>query len=240
MITSFIGKKFLIAGVGAAAFVSLGTVFASTAQAVTFVTDRTALGANDSVDWGSLGSEFTTVGSPFSITSSGGTNLDVSLSSGSFQRRDQSSGWSGNFAPGDALLWTQGNLGPLEIDFSTAVSGAGAQIQANQYGSFTGIIEAFDSLGSSLGSFNLAGLSSGSSDNSAIFLGISSDSANIDRLTFSLANGSSDFAINQLDLRSGSTPVPEPTSVLGILAFGALSAGSLLKRKQGRKVTVKF
>ncbi|MBD1942509.1 PEP-CTERM sorting domain-containing protein [Coleofasciculus sp. FACHB-712] len=35
------------------------------------------------------------------------------------------------------------------------------------------------------------------------------------------------------------TSVPEPASALGLLAFGTLGAGSLLKRKQQQKGTVK-
>ncbi len=34
-------------------------------------------------------------------------------------------------------------------------------------------------------------------------------------------------------------PVPEPASVLGLFAFGAMSAGSMIKRKQQQKATVK-
>ena len=34
-------------------------------------------------------------------------------------------------------------------------------------------------------------------------------------------------------------PVPEPASTLGLLALGAMGAGSMLKRKQQQKATVK-
>ena len=200
---------------------------------LTFITNRTALGGTDFVDWGVLGSPFTTVSNPFSITSFGGLNLEVSQPFGSFERRNQSGGWNGNFTPGDRLIWTQNNPGPLTIDFNSPVLGAGAQIQINTFGDFIGTIEAFDSGGISLGGFSLQGLSTSNGDNSAIFIGLLSNTANIDKLVFSVDFGSQDFAINQLDIVT--KPVPESSFVFGVLVFSALGAGSVRKRKQQQK-----
>lgn len=209
---------------------------------LTFITNRTALGGTDFVDWGVLGSPFTTVSNPFSITSFGGLNLEVSQPFGSFERRNQSdpffgnfetTGWGGNFTPGDRLIWTQNNPGPLTIDFNSPVLGAGAQIQRNVFGNFLGTIEAFDSGGISLGGFSLQGLSNDNGDNSAIFIGLLSNTANIDKLVFSVDSGSQDFAINQLDIVT--KPVPESSFVFGVLVFSALGAGSVRKRKQQQK-----
>ena len=75
-------------------------------------TNSTDLAGNDSVNWGTLGSTFTNISNPFTINSVGGNTLNVSQSGGDFERRDQGRGWSGNFLPGDRLLWTQGGNGP--------------------------------------------------------------------------------------------------------------------------------
>src|SRR5450432_739086 len=74
---------------------------------VTLVTSRAGLAGDDSIDWSVLGGTFTRVSNPFSTSTVGSLGLTVSQSSGSFMRRDQGNGWSGNFNPGDALLWTQ-------------------------------------------------------------------------------------------------------------------------------------
>jgi hypothetical protein len=42
------------------------------------------------------------------------------------------------------------------------------------------------------------------------------------------------FALDNLTF-GGSQSVPEPTSTLGVLAFGAFGGGSLLKRKRQQK-----
>ncbi|MCL1475505.1 PEP-CTERM sorting domain-containing protein [Argonema antarcticum] len=48
------------------------------------------------------------------------------------------------------------------------------------------------------------------------------------------------FGVNQVDLEAPVVAaVPEPTSTLGLLALGTLGAGSMLKRKQQQKATVK-
>jgi hypothetical protein len=75
-----------------------------------------------------------------------------------FERRDQGSDWLGNFAPGDHLIWTRDVAGAMVIDFAVPVLGAGAQIQRDAYGTFTGTIQAYDTLGNLLGSFNLTGI----------------------------------------------------------------------------------
>lgn len=221
--------------IAGAALCVLGFLSFEARADVVFVSSRAALAGTDHVDWGVLGPQNTTVSNPFNISSVDGLDMTVSMPSGSFQRLDQGSSWGGNFAPGDRLLWTAGSPGPITITFDTAVMGAGAQIQQNQFGNFTGTIEAFafDLMGNSLGSFTRTGSSSGNGDNSAIFLGVRSDTANIGRIVFDVA-GTGDFAINQMDLLTGSevTPVPLPAAAWGGLAlFGGMGLNRLRRRK---------
>lgn len=219
-------RKNLLLALAGAVVAALSTANAS--QALSVVTSRSALGANDTLNWNSLGSAGTPVSNPFTVSSTGGNTVKGSIPSGSFQRLDQGYGWAGNFAPNNALLWTQGNPGPLQLTFSQAVRGVGTQIQANLYGSFTTVIEAFNSGGISLGSFTLPGNSTGSGDNSAIFIGVLSDNADIAKVLFNV-QGDQDFAINQVSLNStGGTPIPTPALLPGLIGLGL---GVLRKRK---------
>lgn len=199
----------------------------ASAHALTFVTSRTALGGNDYVDWGVLGPTFTVVSNPFAISSNGGLDMTVSKPThGHFGRRDQWDGWWGNFSPGDHLIWTRYQVGPMVIVFDTPVLGAGAQIQPNLYGDFIGMIAAYDSAGNLLGSFSLDGVSTDGNDGSAIFLGVLDSSATIKKLVFDVDDSTIDFAINRLDLvtQGGGPVIPEPGTLV-LMSIGGLAIG---------------
>jgi hypothetical protein len=125
------------------------------------------------------------------------------------KRQGQMATWVGNFKEDDGVLTTDHDIGPLIFTFNKAVRGAGAQIQAD--GSprdFKGRIQAFDADGKRVAQYDRDGTSNNLNDNSAIFIGVLSDVANIKRIEMSTVSidpspgKSTDFAINQLDLRS--------------------------------------
>ena len=218
---------------------SLGVLLPSSAQAISFVTSRNALGANDYYDWGTLGSSFTTVNNPSTVTSNLGNNATISQAGGNFEIRQQSNGWAGEFAPGDNVLWSQGANGPITIAFANPVFGAGAQIQGNYGGSFTANLTAYDVSNNSLGTFNLPGLTNGNSDNSAIFIGVEDSTASIAKLTFSVpvANNPQDFAVGRLSVATVPVPaaVPWETDALPVVGSTILFGLGLWSKRKFEK-----
>lgn len=217
---------------------ALGSCLLVSAQAqVQSVASRAALSADDTVDWGTVGAPYSTIGGAFDARSIGGLQLVVSQPSAGFElyrqnpaqlkSPDQNTGWAGSFAPGDSLLYTAApGEGPVTVRFKAPVQGVGAQVESGQYGAYTGKIEAFDVSGLSLGSFSAAGLSDSNADNSAVFVGLLSGSANISRVEFSVTTDrTADLAVNQLSLvvEPVVTIVPEPGTV-ALFAVGGLVA----------------
>jgi hypothetical protein len=210
----------------AAYFVALlaFVAIASQARAISFVGSRAALGGNDFIDWSQLGPQNTVVGSPSALVSNGGLNASISTSnSTNMQRLDQSSGWNGNFAPGDPLIWNQAGQGDLIISFATGVFGVGAQVQADFFGAFTGTISAYDQFNNLLGTFNFNGVSDPNSDNSAVFAGVQDTTADIFKVVFHTSDifGGNDCAINQLDLVTG-RGVPDTGTTLSLLSLAII------------------
>src|SRR5258708_22419813 len=86
------------------------------------VTDRAALGANDSVSWAPLGPAGAHVSTP-AFVAAAGLSVGVSTPAGEVFRHDQGSDWTGNFAPGAPLVFDQNESEPLLVTFSRPVLG---------------------------------------------------------------------------------------------------------------------
>src|SRR5581483_11917873 len=166
------------------------------------------------IDWGQLGPDGTNINGPVAVTSAGGINAVASLAAYPGQRLEQSTTWFGNFTPADHLLYsgnlTVGGSAPTTLDFgSVALTQVGAQIQQDFFGDFTATIEAFDSLGNSLGTVTENGTSNGDADGSAIYIGVMSTDNNISKIVFSAVSlDANDFAINTVSLTPASVPEP--------------------------------
>jgi hypothetical protein len=218
------------------------------------VTSRAALASADSVNWGTLGPQWTVASNPFTILSTSGHSITVSKTvADSFRTVVEkgpgypSGAWIGNFAPGDAVLWTfdtgTSSRNPINMNFGpTPVAAGGAQIDLDiATGAsikFTAEVDAYDASGNLLASFTEKGVATTAEDNSAIFIGISSSSANIFQIALSIKDSSKvekgDFAINQFDFRTSAVApaaqaVRQPASALDLapLASSLLVTGPL-------------
>lgn len=228
--------NFMLKSAIAASLITFGVMLPKPAQAINWVTDRTALGANDYIDWGTLGSDFTPVANPSPVTSNLGSNATISQANASNMLiRQQGGSWFGNFAPNDFVLSTYGN-GPITMSFANPVFGAGAQIQTDFYGSFTFTLTAYDGSDNVLGSFTSVSNSTANADNSAIFIGVNDNAASISKLIFRTSvNGfPQDVAINRLAI---ATAVPWETDVLSVVGTTILFGfGVWSKRKSAKSI----
>jgi len=227
-------KRLVIVSLGVFLFLIAGSAQAG----VNLVTDRTALGGTDYIDWGVLGPTFTVISNPFSINSQGGVPVTVSmLSTNDFQRRDCPTGFNANFGNGDKLLWTNTyanfeNPTTLMTFGGNGIMAGGAQILADTIGGFVAKIEAYDEADNSLGSFTRAGVTiPANANNSAIFMGVETDDEPIFKVAFTILQAGtniSSFAINQFDFIPPPPPptvIPEPSTVVIWSVLGAVAVG---------------
>ena len=218
------GLSWLCGLVGTLAF--LGGSLPAGAGVITDVTSSADLGANDSINWGQLGPEYTDVKPPAGVTSALGLHATVlsglpppgatcTLAStpGTCSHQDQGSLWLGNFPSGMPLLYTENNGPDITIHFASPVFGAGALIQAaSPGGKFTAQVTESN-----------GGTYSEQSDDigTTIYIGLLSSVADIVQISFELNAAPDDdtnnFAIGTLELVD-----PPPSSVPGPIVGAGL------------------
>jgi hypothetical protein len=181
--------------------------------AITQVGSSAALGANDSIVWSGLGGDLTPLSSSTALTTTGGMSATL-LGSSAFTLFAGST-YNADFLPGDIVVsafdsntFTALNTG-IQINFASAVFGIGAQIQDDAFGPFMGTLEAFNASNTSLGSVSVNGNILGNGDGSAPFLGLTS-TVGISEIIFTTSQPG--VAINDLDILTTTSTVPEPSS----------------------------
>jgi len=173
-----------------------------------------------SIKNGSIGYEG---GAATSFYTSGGNDIvnQNRLSSGA--------SFSGGFLTTSTLFSNKN----LEIDFDSLVSNLSFTV-ADMEGRERLTASIFDDAGGLLDSYTLTGNTAGAGDASGLL--VSFDMSGISRLVLDSAQGSDTnrgigYAIDNLRVETAES-VPEPASMLGLLAVGALGAGTLRKRQQ--------
>ena len=199
-------------------------------------------GVPKNYDWSDVGLEYTLPANPFNLSGATVSNPDGTAD---FEVLVQSSGWFGNFNPGDYVMRT--DSGAIVLEFAQPIFGGGAYIQADvlsttagSTGDFFGFVEALDAHGHSLFVASLQGLSTDLADGSSIFVGLGGPTAEIRSLVFSVSNLPNDpnaaldsFAIGEV-FTIGSV-VPEASSGTASVFLGGIVLAGLRSRQQATK-----
>jgi hypothetical protein len=180
--------------------------------AFTLTNSPADIGANGLIDWTDIGPSRTLILDPAFTIDIKGTPFVATISeppvgSDGFELRNQrppfEGGWSGDFAPGEAVLFNgRDNLGNLGFNFSSAIQAIGFQMEPNLFTSSTGFVELFDIDNQSLGilNFSIDG-PQGFANDTATFVGIVSDEQNIAAILINLNNTGS-FVLNSPIVRA--------------------------------------
>lgn len=213
------------------------------AQAATVqYNSRAGLAGTDSLSWVQLGADITTLSAlPVAVVTTAMANATVANTAGDLTRADEAglnSGFTGDFAPGAALLGTFGNAGPISISFANPVARVGTQFQSNEWGAFSGFLSAYDAANTLLGTVSFSnGVSGFGQLDTARFLGIGSSALNIASVQLSVTGTpNNDFWINTVSLSNQVvvTAVPEPSSYM-LAAVGMLVLGGATLRQRRQK-----
>jgi len=228
-------KMFVLATIlGLVAF-SVSSFVARPAHAALIqVGSRAAVGANLTVNWGVFGPAGTAL-SCFCSAPVGPIDVHINGSSGTLNRFDEGTDYTGNFAIGDQLLSQPFLSDVMTVGFSAPVRGFGTQIQPLDFtGAFTAYVAVLtnDSLNQT---FMVTGNSTTAENNSAPFIGVTSTLADIIGMQFLVDIGNPSFpregalAINRMDVK-----VPEPLT-LSLFSVGLAGIGAMRRRKKAHK-----
>jgi hypothetical protein len=227
----------ILASLAVAGFLGTNT---ARADSLAQVTGPSAQQATDSINWAKVGGDQTLLSAGGSVPTTKGATVQVALTGPNAMLSRVCSAspcsWAGaGLTPGDILLWTSdagnGGTGPVRITFASGMAGAGAFIQADGPGQFTGKIEAFNG-STSLGSFT----SNSNSLGQPVYLGVLDQTApHITSVVFSLTAVSegvtTDFGMDAVGL-SSAIAAPAVSLTPSSLAFGNQPVGSTSSSKQ--------
>lgn len=219
-----------LTGVFAAVLLTVGVGNADTLKQIT---TSAAQGANDSLAWSQKGADGVVLPVSFTATTTLANSVTVSLGAANSVLSTVCAAtpcsWTGTgFTAGHELLWTSdagnGGSGPVTLTFAKGMAGAGALIQADLPGAFTGQIQLYNGA-TLLGTYTVASDTAGD----PVYLGAQDTSgANINKVVFSLTTCASlctDFGLDTVNVNTAVAAPPvtlSPTS----LTFAATPVGT--------------
>jgi hypothetical protein len=209
------------------------SVAALRADTLTQVTSTSAQAANDSLVWSQKGADGTVLAASFTASSTSTSNpvtvgMGAANSIISVVCSASPCSWTGTgFTAGHSLLWTSdagnGGSGPVTLTFTHGVKGAGALVQADLPGSFTGQIQVYNGA-TLLATYTVVSDTAGD----PVYLGaLDSTGPNITKVVFSLTTCASlctDFGVDTVNLNAASAPAVTLTP--GPLTFPATNVGA--------------
>src|SRR5215469_15915933 len=195
----------------ALSLVSVAAVYADTLKQIT---SSSAQGSNDSLAWSQKGADGTVLAASFSATTAMSNSVTVGMGAAnsviSVVCPATPCSWTGTgFTAGHALLWSSdagnGGSGPVTLTFSKSVSGAGALVQADLPGPFTGEIQVYNGT-TLLAAYTVASDTAGD----PVYLGaLDQTGPNISKVVFSLTTCASlctDFGLDTVNVNFSLTP----------------------------------
>ncbi len=212
----------------------------------TSVYSEGAFNADDFINWGQFGADFTTVNSG----SHGFTNNGVGFTlysandfsgaddGGSYLTATEGSSWNGVFNSGDSVLYKASSFpSDLTIVFDTAIGGFGTGFQSNTFGDFVGGLGTWDGLypaANPVGFANTSGSNFGGSTGTYPWMGVVSDQQDIFEIFVGVQMA--DLVSDPQGAGFGHTlirdrAVPEPASMAAL----GLGVVALIRRRKQAK-----
>jgi trimeric autotransporter adhesin len=213
----------------ALSFVSAAAVHADTLKQIT---SSSVQSANDSLAWSQKGADGTVLAASFTATTAMADSVTVGMGAAnsiiSVVCTATPCSWTGTgFTAGHSLLWSSdagnGGSGPVTLTFSKSVSGAGALVQADLPGAFTGEIQVYNGT-TLLATYTVASDTAGD----PVYLGALDESGpNINKVVFSLTTCASlctDFGLDTVNVNAA-TAAPAVTLTPTSFTFAATPVG---------------
>src|SRR5215472_7567533 len=138
---------------GAVAALFVASVAAAHADSIVQVSSSAAQAADDSIAWSQKGADGTVLAASFTATTAKANSVTVGMGTAnsivSVVCSATPCSWTGTgFTAGHSLLWSSdagnGGSGPVTLTFAHSVAGAGALVQADLPGAFTGEIQVYN------------------------------------------------------------------------------------------------
>jgi hypothetical protein len=218
---------------GSVAVLSFMCQAGANADTLKQITSSSAQASNDALAWSQKGADGTVLAASFTATTAMSNSVTVGMGAAnsivSVVCAATPCSWTGTgFTAGHSLLWSSdagnGGSGPATLTFSKSISGAGALVQADLPGPFTGEIQVYNGT-TLLATYTVSSDTAGD----PVYLGALDESGpNINKVVFSLtacASLCTDFGVDTVNVNAA-TAAPAVTLTPTSLKFASTAVGS--------------